>query len=172
MTTPSEDSDSPTEDPEEVYSHHPKEPDNLPDSLLARLKTLDEEELRAVSTFSLALANTSNHDPTDTTVDNPAEATDVEIETYLLNHYGKTELEAAEKAHYTVKNINGYDYFYWQWRDTDSGKIKSKYICPVSDTPFESRDFDDDDSDDDSTGTGGGEKHSDEDCQNNTKSPN
>jgi len=153
MTSPSNDQDSSAEGPEEVYSSQPKQPDNLPDSLIARLKTLSEEELRSVSTFSLALANTSNHDPDDTTVDNPAEATDVEIETYLLNHYGKTELEAAEKAHYTVKNINGYDYFYWQWRDTGSGKIKSKYICPVSDTPFEALDFDHDDSEDASTGT-------------------
>lgn len=178
MTSPSDDPDASPEDVDEDFSDQPKEPDNLPQSLIARLRTLDDEELRAVSTFSLDLANTSSHDPTDTTVENPAEATDVEIEKYLLVHYGKTELEAAEKAHYTVKHISGYDYFYWQWRDTETGKIKSKYICPVSDTPFESRTFDDNDDDDtdtdtDTTGEVDGEGQSDgESRQNNTTSAN
>lgn len=35
------------------------------------------------------------------------------------------------KACITIKNINGNEYEYWQWRDGD--KVRSKYKGPVSD---------------------------------------
>lgn len=166
--TDNEDDTSDREDPADVYSTDPREPDILSSSLIARVNTLDEDELRALSTYALSLANTESYNPDTIEIEDPQNPTDAEIEAFLIQKHGKAEGGAPEKAHYTTKNINGYNYFYWQWRDTESGKIKSKYVCPVKETPFdgatfgetpdtettgsESTDTDDESTENDSTG--------------------
>lgn len=136
----SDDSDN-GDDASNTSTDEPERPPELPNSVIALLHTFDQEKLYAVSSYALSLAEEEGHDPDEFTVSDPENASKAQIEEYLLRTYGKMDLGAPAKASWTVKPINENDYFYWQWRDTEENKIKSEYICPVSDTIFANRDF-------------------------------
>lgn len=151
-------SDSGAEEPE---SSEPQPPASLPNSVVGLLKSLDDQQLEDASEYATSLANWSEHDPIDFSVEDPMNAPSERVEEFLRRFYGKQEFDVHPKATFTVKEINGLEYFYWQWRDTDDGNIKSEYICPVKETPFDGRDFGS--SDDADTGGAEGDSDANED---------
>jgi Ni/Co efflux regulator RcnB len=110
----------------ESNSAAPSLPSSIPDELGSSLQCQDIATLEAIAKYAQALADAQCEAEA---IEESNQTEDPDDEQSAEDSDARPE-EVPTKATVVTKTINGYDYYYWQWRDGDN--IKSKYKAPVN----------------------------------------
>lgn len=106
-------------------------PVDAPKYIVEGFQKQDPELLEKLATYAEELAAEKSKQIEDQIEEDSVELNDPP-EGWEREQWENTlsDTEAPKKACVTKKDINGREYYYYQWRDGDS--IKSEYIAPVN----------------------------------------
>lgn len=98
-----------------------------PAEIAARLDGADDETLRATIAYCEAQLENEDVEDTDEPVADPEAPEGYDDEEWAD---AVEDCEAPARATLTTKEINGNQYYYWQWSEGE--KTRSEYIAPVN----------------------------------------